>query len=195
MKVFSVRGLLIASVLLALAAGGATAVLVVRLPSVVSQIPPAPMIVTLTRPLNGSGAGAGATIKVSAQVVTPNLVAAVELWADGQRVSEVTPTRAGTNLYLASLDWSPGPGPHVLVVRAADDQGHIGVSNVVRVEGVVGRESRRMEPFVAQGGETLDGLGQCEVCDAAVRSRNSLSVRAAGQESGSRVTGERVEVK
>jgi len=160
MKVFTVKGLLVAGALLALGAGGAAAVLVLRLPPVPSQIPAAPMIVTLIQPANGSGAGAGSTVRVSAQAVAPHPVVMMELLADSLSGGGTAPTSIEENIYTASLEWSPSPGPHVLIVRATDDQGHIGLSNVVRVDGLVATDSMEMQPFVARGGETIEELAQ-----------------------------------
>ncbi len=160
MNIFSVKGLLITGVLLALVAGGLLTAWVLRLAEPASQVPAAPMIVSLTQPANGSGAGAGSTVHVSSQVVASHAVISAELWVDNFLAGQTAPIRVATNVYTASLEWTPTPGAHVLVIRATDDQGHIGLSNIVRVDGRVATNSMAMEPFVARGGETLEALAQ-----------------------------------
>jgi len=153
MKVFSVKGLLIAGIFLVLVAGGAAVALWLGLPAVQDQIPAAPMIVTLNQPANGSGAGAGSPVHVSSQVVASHAVISAELWVDNFLAGQTAPIPVATNVYAASLEWTPTPGAHVLIIRATDDQGHIGLSNIVRVDGRVATDSMAMEPFVARGGE------------------------------------------
>ena len=153
MKIFSVKGLLISGILLALVAGGAAAALWLGLPAVQNQIPAVPMIVTLNQPANGSGAGAGSPVRASAKIVTFRRPVSAELWVDDDLVGQTAPIRVAENTYTAFLEWTSTPGAHVLVARVTDDQGHVGTSNVVRVEGLLATDSLSMQPFVARGGE------------------------------------------
>ncbi len=68
-------------------------------------------------------------------------------------VGQTAPIRVAENTYTAFLEWTATPGAHILVVRATDDQGHVGTSNAARVEGLLATDSLSMQPFVARGGE------------------------------------------
>ena len=153
MKIFSFKGLLISGMLLALVVGGAAAALWLGLPAVQNQIPAVPMIVTLNQPPNGSGAGVGSPVRASAQIVAFRQPVSAELWVDDDLVGQTAPIPVAENTYTAFLEWTSTPGAHVLVARVTDDQGHVGTSNVVRVEGLLATDSLSMQPFVARGGE------------------------------------------
>ncbi len=129
------------------------------LPDVGSQIPNTPMMISLGKPLNGSTAGVGSPLPVSAQAISPHPIVRMELWVDNALADTFVPVSVGTNQYRGSLSWTANAtGEHVLVARATDDQGHIGVSNPARVNAILAADSMRMENFVARGGETLEDL-------------------------------------
>jgi hypothetical protein len=109
----------------------------INLPSISSQLPPGstPLNVNLFLPENGSRLPSGAYASVQAEALGVNPITTVQFWVDGIAVAA---SNAGeginSNTLNANWSWLPASdGAHILVARAEDGQGNVGVSNPVRV--------------------------------------------------------------
>jgi hypothetical protein len=94
----------------------------------------APVLVLLEQPVDGATYPLDSQIGVGARVFTEFPLASLQLWADGELVQAETPVGGQLTEFSQAWAWTPGSrGPHSLVARALDMQGHFGTSNVVTI--------------------------------------------------------------
>lgn len=137
-RVLAVRWVLLFTVLAVAAVGAAGAYWASRLPGAAQQLPPpngAPLLVTISTPLNGSSYPANSHIPVTAKARGAKPLSALELWVDGQLVERrAIASAASSRESSATWRWRPPQvGEHTLLVRGIDSSGAVGNSNTVRV--------------------------------------------------------------
>ncbi len=132
-----------------------------RIPPVSEQVPQnaAPLLVTLTDPEDGTSYTAYSALSVAAEAISARPLQALELWVDGTLQGTRSSLDPSATYMTARWDWVvPSPAIHSLLVRAVDTAGQIGLSNVVRIEGMEPRGHNLL--YTPQQGDTLDSLAQ-----------------------------------
>jgi hypothetical protein len=107
-----------------------------RIPAVKDQISAAENItIVFVSPATGSRYPADAAVPVTALARGANAIKAMEFWVDGKLVESKPPALGGDAKFVyQSWHWMPViTGEHLLVVRAWDTVGNIGISNILRL--------------------------------------------------------------
>lgn len=145
-------------VILAPIIGGVIYVLRQPNPLVQAQARVAPLLVTLSRPLNNTHYPVNSAIPISAQITGAEDAATIEFWVDGA-LMEVQSPPPDQQRYTAQWHWTPAAeGPHVLLVRAISRDGLISNSNLVQITA-----TPAVHPSIqiqAAAGDTLAGLAE-----------------------------------
>jgi LysM repeat protein len=133
------------------------------LPSAAQQLPlhSTPVVVTLSRPLDGSSYPLNSHIPVEARAVGAGTLVALELWVDGALAerNELPAESRGPGPVAASWTWTPSQaGEHTLLARAVDADMAVAGSNSVRVS--VGEEVVPLVLHTAAQGDTLESLAR-----------------------------------
>jgi LysM repeat protein len=118
-----------------------------------------PMLqVTLTRPAGMTSWPDNAYIPVLATIISTDPVNSVEFWVDGALAdTKGVPAGADPHAFFVQWSWPPGKtGSHVLLVRAKDTKGKVGVSKVVQITATDPVGSLLL--VTAQPGETYQSL-------------------------------------
>src|SRR6185369_1654949 len=111
--------------------------LLMYLPSVSSQLPPGngSLKVNLFLPENNVSLPSGSQVSVQAEALGVNAITTIQFWVDGV-AADASAAGEGISTKTLNANWSWLPasdGVHILVARAEDGQGNVGVSNPVRV--------------------------------------------------------------
>ena len=144
------------------ATAGAGVYFAAQIPSLSEQLPAnsSPLVVTLSRPSNGSSYPSNSFIPVAAKAVAARPLKALELWADGTMVERKEAARdAGGSSLFAFWSWQPlREGDHALMARAVDVTGSVGDSNVVRLKASRPVDARVLN--AVREGETLTAIAE-----------------------------------
>jgi LysM repeat protein len=116
--------------------------------------------VVIGAPVSGAHVPANRSRVVLIQAHEAAGITRYELWVDGVLLQVQEPDATRTALpTLAPMPWVPAPGTHVLVARAVDAAGRVGISAPVVVEAVPTAKTGPVELGVtARPGDTLPAL-------------------------------------
>jgi len=133
-----------------------------RIPPVEQQVArsAAAMIVSLREPAADTTWPMNSSVPVHALVTGPEAITSAELWANGGLVGTgiVGPGGAAGHAPV-NWTWNPnGQGDYMLVVRAQDALGRMGVSQPVLIH--VGEAAGSVLTYAVQPGDTLEGIAQ-----------------------------------
>ncbi len=138
---------------------GSAAYGLAQVPPPGDQLPPnnTPLLVTITQPIDQEIYPAGAVLNIRAEAVGAVPLVGLELWVDGTLTSIQPQAIADSPYALGRWEWEVPPGAeHTLLVRARDNQGRVGLSNLVRVGARAAQAAAAV--FTARTGDTLTSL-------------------------------------
>ena len=141
--------------------GGVAAFVIFGIPDISDQLPrgSGPMVVSLSYPLNGSQLALYKPRAIQAEVVGVNPIQSLVLWVD-DAVVEAKESPGGSTQFSAEWSWIPlTEGPHLLTVRALDEEGHTVTSNPVSVT-VVSVPQIVEESIDVPLGSTLESIAE-----------------------------------
>jgi hypothetical protein len=123
-----------------------------------AQMPPQ---VLVRKPTSGARFDAQTPIEIHAEAWGSTPIVNASLSLDGRLVETLTNANLQAAIFHASFRIEVGAGPHVIVVRAVDQEGRIGQSLPVNILGNSGEEEGPMlMNWPAEEGETLDDIAE-----------------------------------
>jgi len=138
-----------------------------RIPSVANQLASHDETTVLIISPDGSASyPADASIPITAMATSSQPMTAMELWVDGSLFATQSPrTDENASLFYKNWHWMPLiPGEHLLVVRAINQDGSVGTSNLVRIK--IDKAAGFVLRHTTQPGDTWESLTQS--CDTSV---------------------------
>ncbi|HEY5156355.1 MAG TPA: LysM domain-containing protein, partial [Anaerolineales bacterium] len=154
-------------IVLCLTLGTGAFVFYKRIPSVANQLASHDETTVLIISPDGSASyPADASIPITAMATSSQPMTAMELWVDGSLFATQSPrTDENASLFYKNWHWMPLiPGEHLLVVRAINQDGSVGTSNLVRIK--TDKAAGFILRHTTQPGDTWESLTQS--CDTSV---------------------------